>query len=431
MRKIRVITNESFEQYLDFLNKKEVFESKHRRLKYEDRFDSLDLDDITADVTAPTDGEIDSAKRELDLFDDIAIKAGAGDVKVGGDGKLRLLDLDPVGNNDKKSKEPGKDKRFANLDLDEKGKKNKDHGDEDGRTRDLDFDDKGAPNSKDKSNVGAIGALDYDDDVDTSNITASIEDVYACLSSDDPNVVKAMIKRYAVDIKDPNKIRDALLVQATNLNLPCLKVLCGDMKVVLTAKEKKLGFIDRADIKDALERFRNVANSLTGANNTYGLIPNAIVACTPENQTKCINIVDYLKVWCNLPIIPLYFRGAVIRHCYDLADYLFNEINGDLSLDLVTGSKGLINITKSLDDMPTSLSAKIAESVAKIKGVSSTVIGDMVIALSRNGNKDSIKKVFGSLSANKRDLVIDYVDDTDAPASDLIAKMIKAEQINT
>lgn len=423
MRKLRVVTNETFERYIDFLVKKEKFESKHHRIKFEDRFSDLDLDDITADVTAPTDGEIDSAVRDLDLFDDIAIKTGAKDVEVGGDGRLRLLDFDePV--KSKGSKSDKGDARTAGLDLDPKGAKEKDHP-EDSRTRELDFDDKGAANSSDKSNVGAIGALDYDDDVDTSSVAASIEDVYAALASDNPNIVKSIIKRYAPDIKDKNKIRDAMLVHATNLNLPCLRILCGDMKIVLTAKEKKLGYVDRDDIKAALERLKNIASTLTGANNTYGLIPNAVVSCTPDNQVKCMNVIDFLKEWCELPIIPLYFRGAVIRHCYDLANYLFDEIGGTLPLDILTGSKGLLNRMKSLDDMPSSLMSKIAVAIAGLKAVSSSQLGDLVIACINNGDKQSVKKIMGSVSAAKEDMIVDYVDEVDAAASQALEKIIK------
>lgn len=403
MRKLRVVTNETFERYLDFLTRKEKFESTHRRIKFEDRFDSLDLDDITADVKAPTDGEINAAIRDLDLFDDIAIKTGAKDMKVGSDGRFRLLDFD----------EPKKSKR-----------KEKDQP-EDSKSRDLDFDDNGAETTKDKSNVGAIGALDYDDDVDVSSIAASIEDVYAALASDDPNTVKSIVKRYAPDIKDSGRIRDALLVHATNLNLSCLKVLCGDMKIVLTAKEKKLDFIDRDEIKTALDRFRNIASSLTGANNTYGLIPNAIVACTPEIQTKCINIVDYLKVWCDLPIIPLYFRGAVIRHCYNLADYLFDEINGKLPFELLVGRNGLINRMKSLDDMPSSLISKIANAITGIKNLNSSQLGDFIIICLKNNEKKLVKQILSNVSGAKQDLIVDYVDETDAAASQALAEIIK------
>ena len=171
MYRINVITNESFERYLDFLNRRDIFESRRRKLKREGRFDNLDLDDITADITAPTDSEIDDAKRELDLFDDIAIKTGASDVKVDVDGQLRLLDLDPVGSPVRKHKE-------------------------DDKFRDLDFDETGKKVSKSKSNIGnVIGSLDYDDDIDNYEVAASIDDVYAWLSSDDPRTVSAMIKR--------------------------------------------------------------------------------------------------------------------------------------------------------------------------------------------------------------------------------------------
>ena len=400
MYRINVITNESFERYLDFLNRRDIFESRRRKLKREGRFDNLDLDDITADITAPTDSEIDDAKRELDLFDDIAIKTGASDVKVDADGQLRLLDLDPVGSQVHKHKE-------------------------DDKFRDLDFDETGKKVSKSKSNIGnAIGSLDYDDDIDTSEVAASIDDVYACLSSDDPRTVSAMIKRYSVDIKDRDKIRDAMLVQATNLNLPCIKILCGDMDIKLTAKEKKLGFIDESDISAALDMLNAIASSLTGANNTYGLIPNAIVACTQESQIDCMNVVDFLKEWCGLPIMPLYFRGAMIRHCYDLASYLYEEIDGDLSLDIFTGPKGLINRMKKLDDIPQQLMIKIASSFIKLKSVKSDIIGDMIIAMSRSGGKRSIKMILDTLSDYKREFVIDYIDDTDSSAMDVVTSLL-------
>ena len=400
MYRINVITNESFERYLDFLNRRDIFESRRRKLKREGRFDNLDLDDITADITAPTDSEIDDAKRELDLFDDIAIKTGASDVKVDVDGQLRLLDLDPVGSPVRKHKE-------------------------DDKFRDLDFDETGKKVSKSKSNIGnVIGSLDYDDDIDTSEVAASIDDVYACLSSDDPRTVSAMIKRYSVDIKDRDKIRDAMLVQATNLNLPCIKILCGDMDIKLTAKEKKLGFIDESDISAALDRLNAIASSLTGANNTYGLIPNAIVACTQESQIDCMNVVDFLKEWCGLPIMPLYFRGAMIRHCYDLASYLYDEIDGDLSLDIFTGPKGLINRMKKLDDIPQQLMIKIASSFIKLKSVKSDIIGDMIIAMSRSGGKRPIKLILDALSDYKREFVIDYIDDTDSSAMDVVTSLL-------
>ena len=400
MYRINVITNESFERYLDFLNRRDIFESRRCKLKREGRFDNLDLDDITSDITAPTDSEIDDAKRELDLFDDIAIKTGASDVKVDVDGQLRLLDLDPVGSPVRKHKE-------------------------DDKFRDLDFDETGKKVSKSKSNIGnVIGSLDYDDDIDTSEVAASIDDVYACLSSDDPRTVSAMIKRYSVDIKDRDKIRDAMLVQATNLNLPCIKILCGDMDIKLTAKEKKLGFIDESDISAALDRLNAIASSLTGANNTYGLIPNAIVACTQESQIDCMNVVDFLKEWCGLPIMPLYFRGAMIRHCYDLASYLYDEIDGDLSLDIFTGPKGLINRMKKLDDIPQQLMIKIASSFIKLKSVKSDIIGDMIIAMSRSGGKRSIKMILDALSDYKREFVIDYIDDTDSSAMDVVTSLL-------
>lgn len=444
MRKIKVVTNESFEKYIDYLNKKLKYESLGRR--YEGRWDSLDLDDITADVNAPSESEIDSAVRELDLFDDIAVKSGADDVEVGSDGKLRLLDLDPEGSPNKKSSEPDIDRRTMGLDLDDEPKKKnepsplplgrraranavlrdlaKQQADAKSReepVRELDFDEKGAENSRKKSNVGVLGALDYDDDIDTSSVAASIDDVYTALSSDNPRIVKSMIKRYACDITDEKKIKDVMLIHATNLNLECLRVMCGDMRVALTAKEKSLGFIDRAEIKNALDRFKIIAGKLTGANNTYGLIPNAIVSCTSENQQTCINIVDFLKIWCDLPVIPLYFRGAMIRHCYQLADYLLEEVGNEIPMDILTGGKGLINRLKQLDDVPPSLLLKIAKSIAANNKISFMILADFVVACLRNGGKSAANVVLNSVSSTKRDMIVDYIEDNDSSAYQLFA----------
>lgn len=427
MRKLRVVTNESFERYISYLSLKDKFESTHRRIKFEDRFSELDLDDITADVTAPTDGEIDAAIRDLDIFDNAAVKSGAKDISVAPDGSLRLLDLDePTKDkkNSRRKKEPDTDKRFTDLDLDQNGNQDSSPSSDDSDIRELDFDEPVDVKDK-KSNIGnVIGKLDYDDDIDTSELVASIDDVYTALASDDASVVKSMIKRYAPDIKDRDKIRDIMLVHATNLNLPCLRALCGDMKIALTSKEKNLEYIDKDDIKSALERFKSIASSLTGSNNTYGLIPNAIVSCTQDNQIKCMNVVDFLKEWCDLPIIPLYFRGAMIRRCYDLADYLLDEINNELSLDILTGSKGLINRMKALNDIPSSLLSKIVTCIVKAKGISLPMIGDTVIALYRNNDKATIKKVFSTLSRVKLDVITDYIEDTDATAYDYIDNII-------
>lgn len=424
MHKLRVVTNDSFERYIDYLSLKAKFESTHRKLKFEDRFSDLDLDDITANITAPTDGEVANAVRELDLFDDMATKVGAKDIGVGSDGKLRILDLDepdkvtPIG----KPYYRGDD-RTAGLDLDSTPGKVKDHP-EDDKVRELDFDDIGAKNSKSKSNIGAIGALDYDDDIDMSGIAASIDDVYAALTSYDPKTVKSIVKRYSADIKDKNKIRDALLIHASNLNLPCLRILCGDMKITLTAKEKETGYIDKADIAAALDRFKSVASSLTGANNTYGLIPNAIVSCTPETQVNCINVVDFLKEWCGLPIIPLYFRGALIRHCYDLASYLLDEINNEIPLDIYVGPKGIITRMKTLNDIPSSLLSRIVDGLLKAKRIGSQTLGDLIIVMAENHDRLSIKKLFDSLSEVKQDLVLDYIEDTDYSVFQIVSKLV-------
>lgn len=454
--KYKVVTNESFEKYIDYLSHKEKFESRNRgrRWRFEDRWDTLDLDDITADVNVPSDGEIDAAVRELDLFDDAAIKAGAGDVDVAGDGKLRLLDLDPKGSPNKRSSEPEMDRRIAGLDLDDEPKKKnepkqlplgrraranavlkdlaKQQADakiKEEPVRELDFDDnvEVIDTKKKHSNVGSIGALDYDSDVDTSRIAATIDDVYAALASPDPKIVKAMVKRYAGDITDENRIREILLAHAVKLNYDSLRVMCGDMRVILTAKEKELGFIDRADIKDALARFKTISSKLTGENNTYGLIPNAIVSCSPENQTKCINIIDFLTTWCELPLLPIYFRGSMIRRLYQLADYIIDELP-DVKFDdgYLTGQRGLLTRIKNYDDVPKGIIEKIAAHCDK-KKLSARIMGDFVIMCISNSNNKAAKALFKDMSASKKELVVDYVDDNDMAAYQKLAKLLKLD----
>ena len=446
--KYKVVTNESFETYIDYLSR-----CRGRGKRFEDRWDSLDLDDITTDVNVPSEVEVDDAVRELDLFDDVAVKTGADDVYVGSDGKLRLLDLDPDGNKNKKSSEPDIDRRTAGLDFDDEPKKNdwrkslpigrraradamfkylakqqadaRNARDKEEPVRELDLDEKGADVKKKKSNVGAIGALDYDDDIDTSNIAATIEDVYTALASEDARTVKAMIKRYAGDITDSKKISEVILAHAVKLNYESLRVMCGDMKVVLTAKEKELGFINRADIKDALTRFKTIASKLTGENNTYGLIPNAIVSCSPEDQTKCINIIDFLITWCELPLMSIYFRGAVTRHLYDVADFLLDEMpDVKFNEDFLAGRRGLLTRVKNYDDVPKKLIERIAERI-DTKKLSSSIIGDFVIMCLSNNNNKAVKKVFDACSENKREMIIGYVDDNDVSAYQKLVRLLK------
>ena len=443
--KYKVVTNESFETYIDYISR-----CRGRGKRFEDRWDSLDLDDITTDVNVPSEGEVDDAVRELDLFDDVAVKTGADDVYVGSDGKLRLLDLDPDGNKNKKSSEPDIDRRTAGLDFDDEPKKKDwrqslpigrraradamfkylakqqaDARNNEEPVRELDLDEKGVDVKKKISNVGAIGTLDYDDDIDTSNIAATIEDVYTALASEDARTVKAMIKRYAGDITDSKKISEVLLAHAVKLNYESLRVMCGDMKVVLTAKEKELGFINRADIKDALTRFKTIASKLTGENNTYGLIPNAIVSCSPEDQTKCVNVIDFLITWCGLPLMPIYFRGAVTRRLYDVADFLLDEMpDVKFNEDFLAGRRGLLTRVKNYDDVPKKLIERIAERI-DTKKLSSSIIGDFVIMCLSNNNNKAVKKVFETCSENKKEMIVGYVDDNDASAYQKLVKLIK------
>lgn len=446
--KYKVVTNESFETYIDYLSR-----CRGRGKRFEDRWDSLDLDDITTDVNVPSEGEVDDAVRELDLFDDVAVKTGADDVYVGSDGKLRLLDLDPEGNTNKKSSEPGIDRRTAGLDFDDEPEKKdwrkslpigrraradamfkylaKQQADarnarnKEEPVRELDLDEKGADVKKTKSNVGVLGALDYDDDIDTSKIAATIDDVYTALASEDARTVKAMIKRYAGDITDNKKIAEVLLAHAIKLNYESLRAMCGDMKITLTAKEKELGFINRDDIKNALARFKSCAAALTGENNTYGLIPNAIVSCSPEDQTKCINVIDFLITWCELPLMPIYFRGAVTKRLYDVSDFLLDEMpDVKFNEEFLTGRRGLLTRVKNYDDVPKKLIERIAERI-DTKKLSSSIIGDFVIMCLNNNNNKAAKKVFETCSENKKEMIIGYIDDNDASAYQKLVKMLK------
>lgn len=389
--KINLFTNKTFEKYINY--------SGSRR-KFEDRWDTLDLDDVTTGINVPSESEIDDAVRELDLFDDVAIKSNAKNVGVDGDGKLRILDFG----------EPRKVKKDTDL--------------KDDRTAGLDWDEKGT-DVKQRYNIGGvIGVLDYDDDVDMSNIAASIDDVYVALTSSDPKIVKSMVKRYASDITDAAKIRKVLLTHAAQLNYDSLRVMCGDMKITLTAKEKKLGYIDRADIQAALNRFKDIASKLNGENNTYGLIPNAIAACSPSNQTACVNIIDFLKIWCNLPITPLYLRGAIKKQCYDLADFLLDEMpNITLNAEFFIGPNGLFNTLNHSKDIPRKVLDKL---VPKLDPkLPSSVLGGFIIMSLNAGNTKVAKTVLNGLSETKRDIILGYIEDENNEAYTKLTKLLK------
>ena len=427
MRKLKVYTNKAFERFIDYIC---------RGRKFEGRWDDLDIDDMAADIEVPTDSEIDSAVRNLDILDDVAVKTGAQDIEVGNDGKFRLLDLDEPSNNSKDS-DIKPDARTAGLDLDvdtgrhSSGDNQQTQDADSDEVRTLDFDEPVDVKDK-KSNIGnVIGKLDYDDDIDTSELVASIDDVYTALASSDPKIVKSMIKRYAPDITDTNKIREILLAHAVQLNYESLRVMCGEMKITLTAKEKSLEYIDRDDINDALARFRRIASTLTGENNTYGLIPNAIVSCTPDNQIKCVNIIDFLVVWANLPLSPLYFRGAIARKCYDVADYLLDEdktlpqLFSSSKFDslFLTGKKGLLTKLRNATDVPNSIFSKLANMLSpKLK---SNVIGEFIIAgINNNCSAKTVKDLMSKLSEVKVDLVTEYIDDNGGEAYSKFAKIM-------
>lgn len=411
--KYRVYTNESFERYVDYISLGK---------KFEGRWDTLDLDDVVATIDIPSDAEVDSSIRKLDFVDDVVDKHDSS-IEVGSDGKIRELDYDDK-DSDNKSNNTNKPTKVRSLDLDDKGKDTS-SSDTVSTIGSLDYDDKGKDVSVNKSNVGAIGSLDYDDDIDVSDIAASIDDVYVGLTSDDVRRVKKLIKRYAVDLKNEDRLKEIMLTHAIKLNYECLKVMCGDMQIKLTAKEKDLGFIDREDIKDALDLFKKIASKLDGNGNTYGLIPNAIVQCnSEEDQIKCANIIDFLITWLDLPVFPIYVRGAITRKLYSIADICLSNIpENSIKPELLTGRKGLLTRVKDFTDIPSDVITKLFSKSVN-KSTPSKVVGDLII-LGANNNAPYIAKDVASIFGKNSDVFImisNYIEDVNPSAYNKVKK---------
>jgi hypothetical protein len=110
--KYRVYTNESFERYVDYISLGK---------KFEGRWDTLDLDDVVATIDIPSDAEVDSSVRKLDLVDDVVDKHDSS-IEVGSDGKIRELDYDDDKVSNKSNSSTNKSTRVMSLDLDDKGK---------------------------------------------------------------------------------------------------------------------------------------------------------------------------------------------------------------------------------------------------------------------------------------------------------------------
>lgn len=436
--RVKVFTNKTFEKYINKTN--------YRR-KYEDRWDSLDFDDI-ANIDVPSNSEVDQAVSNLSDVDKIALKTGADDLVVDNDGKIRLLDLDDIGKKPRKKiarkdnrfatldldagkkqrkKRTGKDDRFATLDLDDSDYTDDQQLGKSNRYADLDMDDAGSGETSGSSGIGAIGILDYDDDVSTDNIIATIDDVYIALSSDNPKVVESIIKRYANDITDKSRAVEVLLAQAVKINYDCLRILCGDMKVSFTTKEKQLNYCTKEEVTRRLNWLKSIASTLSGVGNTYGLIPNAIVSCSKSQQTDCINLIDFLISWCNLPLLPVYFRGSVSRKLYDVARFILDELPaGSLSRDIVSGNKGLFARIIQHADIPKALlSDIIAKSINKRLPIET--IGDATIVCIKNNFKAGLKQIDDTIDfeSYKGDLVIEYIDDSDAVASNEIHNYVE------
>lgn len=412
--KIKAVTNESFEKYIDVVMKKNRTLLERYRSKNEGRWDSLDLDDVAADVNVPSQGESNDAIRELDFMDAVAVATNTEPEIT--DNGVRWLDLDdekPVSKSDMQD-------RIRELDFDPTGSPNKD-GD-DGKVRELDFDPKGGDIKTRKSNLGVLGKLDIDD-ADFSSVVANADELYAALANDNAKEVASIVKKYATDIDDDKRISDIMLAQAINHNLPCLKILCGNMKFTVSAKEKALGFVNREDVTACLARLKEIASKLTGEGNTYGLVPNAIVSCKPDDQIKCINTIDFLIKEMNMPIEPMFVRGAMTLKCYDLAEFLLNELEKPFELALLTGTKGLVNRIKNHDNIPAALLDKIIARIDKdinIAKLNYQLAGGLAITCANNGNKKSGNKLVNAYKGSKRDLIIDYIDDESATALDAL-----------
>lgn len=52
------------------------------------------------------------------------------------------------------------------------------------------------------------------------------------------------------------------------------------------------------------------------------------------------------------------------------------------------------------------------------------LIGDMIIAMSQSGGKRAIKMILDTPSDYKLEFVIDYIDDTDASAMDVVTSLL-------
>lgn len=412
---MRLVTNKLFEAYIAL---------KSRKRKFEDRWDSLDLDDVTTNVETPSDSEVDAAVRELDLVDDAIIDGGERKVKANGDievdNRMASLDIDDPAPRKTKSKSntpDTADARTMGLEIDDNPSAEKEHPEDDWRL-DYDLDDKSSvsSNSTDSEFDNAIGKLDYDDDVNTDSIVASVEDVYTAMASDNGETVKGLIKRYGKELTDVERLKEIMLAHAVNGNYNSLRAVCGDMTISLTEREKELGYIDPSEVSRTLKRLRKIARSLTGENNTYGLIPNAIANCTPETQVNYINVVDFLHEFLGIPVFPLFYRGAITLHCYDMASYLYDELpEGFIDDKLVFGKNGLALRIQNYNDAPEDIMVNVVKSIVPDNRKAARM-NSSNLALLFNccaSNDKAFNMLMGRLrgASAKAALVYDYLED--------------------
>jgi hypothetical protein len=232
------------------------------------------------------------------------------------------------------------------------------------------------------------GEVEFDDMEDqsfdeTPAISTSVTNrIYDALMSDDSQIVKSTIKRRASDITDKNKIMNAMLTHAANSNIACLKPLCGDMEVDLTDDEKKYDLVDVREVKKLLAKLKNLATSLTDENT--GLLASAIDNCNVNTQGQCMYVVRYLNRKCGLPVSMQHFKEAVIRKCYNLAQYLYNNAVDTLDDDLLVE---LLMFIKD-EQVPDEIIKVIMDNA--ITNQASTDVFALILAYALNNDDDDL-----------------------------------------
>ena len=124
--------------------------------------------------------------------------------------------------------------------------------------------------------------------------------------------------------------------------------------------------------------------------------------------------------------MPIYFRGAMTRKCYDLAKYLMDELpNESITVDLLTGPKGLLTRIRQYGDIPKGILVTLVNKTVT-KRTPSKVIGDIVIICVNNGYKEIANQINSLIdfNSNKGQMVVDYIEDENEAAYNAIKKFL-------